>query len=357
MNKKWAWLGAAVIVLIILAGFFVVTSNQPNPSNPVKIGVLYPLSGNLAFGEAMKNGAILAAENINAKGGINGRPIELIIEDSKADGKEAVTAFTKIHSTGDVRYYLTTVSAVGMVLKPLAKDRNVLLFNDIAHVQATSGAPAILRHSQSIEQEVSLIETFVKNKGFERIGVLALNDEFGLAYINGLQSRLDGKTFLIEKMDASQTDFKTNVQKIMNSEVIVLAGAGKNFGLALKQLKELGYAGEVVTALGFTLVPGSFEAAGDAKKGVYYLSFDESAVKEEFKTQYKNRFGKDATFLAMVPYTDIELMAKGISQVGDDPQKVATYIKSLSQFEGTFENVKITPEGNIWPPVVINQFE
>ena len=76
-----------VITLIVLAAFVGVLATgalQAQTKEPIKVGMIQPLSGPIAAaGSYITNGAKIAVERINAKGGVLGRPLELIIEDNK----------------------------------------------------------------------------------------------------------------------------------------------------------------------------------------------------------------------------------------------------------------------------------
>ena len=91
MTKRWAVL-ATLVAAVLLAASVLVEAQAP-----VKIGVIQPLSGPVAAsGNYVRMGAEIARDWINAKGGVNGRKLELVIEDNKSDPKEAASAAEKL---------------------------------------------------------------------------------------------------------------------------------------------------------------------------------------------------------------------------------------------------------------------
>jgi branched-chain amino acid transport system substrate-binding protein len=244
-----------------------------------------------------------------------------------------------------------------MVLKPLADTEKVLLFNDVAHPFAVASSSYVLRHSQSVEQEVAIIKSQIVEKGnYNKIGLLALNDDFGSAYTTEINKAFPDKTIIVEKLDPTQTDFKTNILHLKDTDMLIVAGSGNSFGLLVKQLKEQGYKNTIVTCLAFTLVPGTVESLGNAKTGIYSLAFDASYVSDAVKTAYRQKFNSDPSFLFLLTYTDVELIADAIKNVGDNPKKVADYLKKLGSFNGKYEKANIDQFGNIWPPMLVNKF-
>jgi len=90
---------------------------------PIKIGAILSLSGSsAAVGEEVRDGMLLACSRINSFGGINGRELRLIIEDSKTDREEAKAVFEKIEAEHHPLGYLSVLSSVGIALAPLAEE-------------------------------------------------------------------------------------------------------------------------------------------------------------------------------------------------------------------------------------------
>jgi len=95
MNRKLIWL--VVIIIILVAGYFIFFNKKPASGETVRIGIIVTGTGPGAYqGEQALRGLELAKEEINKSGGINSKPVELIIEDSKTEPAAAVSAMNKI---------------------------------------------------------------------------------------------------------------------------------------------------------------------------------------------------------------------------------------------------------------------
>ncbi len=93
-SGKMIVLSTLIIVIIAIGLFFIL---QPGKKEPIKIGAILSLSGpGKGEGTGARDGLVLAADEINSRGGINGREIELIIEDSQTNPEEGKKAFSKI---------------------------------------------------------------------------------------------------------------------------------------------------------------------------------------------------------------------------------------------------------------------
>ena len=101
-----------VIVVAALAVFFIL---HPWKKEPIKIGAILSLSGpGESYGKDVREGMVLAVDEINSWGGINGRYIELIIEDSKTNPQEGKKAFNKIEADHHPLLYVSNLSSVSV---------------------------------------------------------------------------------------------------------------------------------------------------------------------------------------------------------------------------------------------------
>lgn len=105
----------AVAITAVLTVFFFCEKAR---EGTIKIGAVLSLSGAASVvGEEVREGMLMAVNEINPRGGINGKKIELIIQDSSTDVKEAVAAFNRIETKHHPALYVSTLSSVGMVQK------------------------------------------------------------------------------------------------------------------------------------------------------------------------------------------------------------------------------------------------
>ena len=108
------------VIAVIVIGVFVYLNNAGNEQETLKIGAILPLSGDVAvYGNNTKKGIDLAVDEINKTGGVNGKKIEIIYEDSKAEPKTGVTAMHKLIKNKVQAVIDNSVSSVALAIAPI----------------------------------------------------------------------------------------------------------------------------------------------------------------------------------------------------------------------------------------------
>lgn len=357
-KRRWIAI-AAVLGVALLVGLWLATRNSSQTSSN-RIGAILPLTGPGApFGESSRNALLLAAEEINAAP--DGTRIELLIEDGMTDPRASVTAFNRLHDVQGARLFMTTVSGVSLALAPLADQKECLLFANASHPQVTEGRRFVLRYSNTAPDEARVLLDFVsqRNPAWSRVYVIALNDDYGRAYVQELRVagvRHPGLNIVGEEFyDRAATDFRTVVTKAIASspDAVILIGFGRSMGLCLRQLRELGYSGPFVASLGFILTSDAVTAAGEAVRGGHFLNF--AFVSEPgartFRDKYRSRYGTDPAPNAVIDYGTLHLLAQALRAVGNEPSKLVSHLRGLGTAHLPTGDVTISAQGDILAPV------
>ena len=124
MKKQIWWLVVIVIILFVV----VFVSRNTSQANEIKIGLISPLTGQSAvYGEPSRNAAVLAAEEINQKGGILGKKVNLVIEDGKCDGTTTASATHKLIDIDHVSVILGGhCSTESLTIAPISQQAKVI---------------------------------------------------------------------------------------------------------------------------------------------------------------------------------------------------------------------------------------
>jgi hypothetical protein len=100
----------SLLISVVLAAMVALTACGGAGGGPLKVALLFPMSGDVAtFGESSKNGVMVAIEEWNAKGGVLGRQIEVVIGDDKCDAQEGANAANKVIFEDGVHYIVGAV--------------------------------------------------------------------------------------------------------------------------------------------------------------------------------------------------------------------------------------------------------
>ncbi|MCX6716093.1 MAG: ABC transporter substrate-binding protein [Candidatus Taylorbacteria bacterium] len=355
--KQTTWLALTLLVIFaVLFGLARRNTVKDLSTQPIKIGAVLPLTGPVAgLGEALKLGYTWKIEELNKEGKIT----SFYLEDSKSNAKDAVTAFLKLADVEKVPIIFTTMSAVSMTLRPIAEQRSVLLWADAAHPLLTRDTRFVLRHSNTSNKDAEVLANKVIELAGKKTGVLYQNDDWGVAASELLSGNLSavGNKAVLEPIDNKSADFRILLTKLISQKIdsLVTIVAGPPSGIIIKQARELGFKGNIVSSVGIILTPDAQNLAGSYLKGTYYQTYDENPL---FASDYRARFNAPPAAFTHVGYTDMELLMDAIEQTGTvDPTQIVRYIKGLKSFKGKYETVEITPEGDIIVPTIVKQWQ
>lgn len=348
----------SVILLVILAALFILargTATKEGTSQTIKIGAVLPITGHVAgLGESLRRGYEWKTEELNKEG----KNVRLLVEDSKSNAKDAVTGFLKLADVEKVPVVFTTMSAVAMILRPVAEQRSVLLWAAAAHPLLTKNAKFVLRHSNTSDKDAEVLGNKVIELNKKRTAILYQNDDWGQTASRLLAEKLSlsDNEAISEPIDNKSGDFRGQLTKLIGQKIdsIVTIVAGPPSGIIIKQARELGFKGDIISSVGIILTPDAQKMAGDHLKGTYYQTYDDN---QAFADDYRKRFNEEPVSFTHVAYTDIEMLMSAIGETGTaDPLQVVRYIKGLKTFRGKYETVEITPDGDIIVPTVVKQW-
>lgn len=352
-NKNlWFIIGAVVIIAAIIVG--VRLTQKPAPREQViKIGAILPLTGSASTaGEFQKNGIEVAVSEINEAGGIDGKKLEIVYGDSKNEAKEGLSVFRQISDVQKIPIVIATHSGVVVPLaNQISSKKNVFLFVTISSAPGvTKLSPYIFRYFVTSENESRKMASFAyRNLKLKRVGVFYINDEFGVGgstTFKELFEKLGGKVVWEESYDKAGTDFRSSLIKAATSrevEALYIIGYDRAFAIAVKQAREVGYKGTILTSIGMS-IPEWIKVAGQSAEGIYVTAtrFEPGNPMpeiQEFVQRYRKRFGKDPNMMSAFTYDSIKMIAQAIKKNGYSVDGVAKGLRELD-FHGVIGNVK-----------------
>jgi branched-chain amino acid transport system substrate-binding protein len=276
MTKRGWWTLLAVLVvggLVAPAGF---------AQSPIKIGVIQPLSGPVAAsGNYVRMGAEIARDWINARGGVHGRKIELLIEDNKSDPKEAASAAEKLIVRDKVPAIMGAWgSSMTLAAMPKLEEYGVPMVVETSSASTITkrGNPWIFRISPPSEMEALGLEQYVDKLGVKKADFLAVNTDWGRGAVSAFGDMLKKKGAAVnnaEFMDQSATDMNAQITKIKGAggDTLFLTTAVEQITLVLKQSQEQRLTRKIVTTGGSSSPTQLIKQAGAAAEGTYHIVF------------------------------------------------------------------------------------
>ncbi len=304
---------------------------------PIKVGVLTSLTANFApWGIQFRAGAALAVNEINRKGGVKGRQLNLAVADDQSipnggiDGFRKLTQEDKVVSVGGV-----VGSNVGLATARLAEQAQVPLFllragdDKILTTQSRYTFRTCLPPAQ---EDAPPILELAQARGVKSVGVIVADYAWGQAFKKAMEDTWDGVSGIklnIQVAPLPATDFTPYLRALGNVGLIVATGHPPGGGAILAQAGQLGMKAPVIGAYSpFSLTE---KAAGSSSYGRWAdfkcINVGSKAyralAKRYLKTFPQNGFFEDE---AMQGYAYVKVIAEAVCKVGTDPKKVSTFV-------------------------------
>jgi branched-chain amino acid transport system substrate-binding protein len=276
MLKRWC----STLFVVLVVGGLVAPAGFAQA--PIKIGVIQPLSGAVAAsGNYVRMGAEIARDWINARGGVNGRKVELIIEDNKSDPKEAASAAEKLIVRDKVPAIMGAWgSSMTLAAMPKLQEYGVPMVVETSSAASItrSGNPWIFRISPPSEMEALGLARYVDKLGVKRADFLAVNTDWGRGAVGAFGDMLKKKGAAVgtaEYMDQAATDMNAQITKIKGGggDTLFLTTAVEQITLVLKQSQEQRLARKIITTGGSSSPSQLIKQAGAAAEGTYHIVF------------------------------------------------------------------------------------
>ncbi|PIR05355.1 hypothetical protein COV56_03160, partial [Candidatus Kuenenbacteria bacterium CG11_big_fil_rev_8_21_14_0_20_37_9] len=341
-------------------------SRKPAPvaeKEPVKIGVILPLTGEAAtYGISDREGMLLAIEKINAEGGINGRKVRLIVEDSEGDPKGGISAFRKLVEIEGVKVIMTELSSVSMAIAPLVKEKQIVMFSIAGHPELTRQSEFIFRNYPTNTSIGGVTAELVMERlNLKKAGIMYINDEWGASLANAFREKFKG-SIKMESFGSNDKDFRTQITKLKAFEpeaILVLGHSNVNLGIALRQIKELGYNGIILSTLEVSY-PEVLETAGEAINGVIYsdlnIDYENNPVAKEMKEIYVAKYDKEPDLSVAFAYDMTNLLINAIKKGGYEVGGIKDELLKTKDFEGVFGKLNINEIGDVEFTLVLKIF-
>jgi len=326
MKKFSVWLSAAVF--LAMAGLATVAVAGPEGA-PLKVGVVLPLTGALQkFGEIEKNSFLMGMEEINAAGGVNGRPIELLIEDDRSKIDIGRSAAEKLILQDKVIVLTGGYSSdVTFAMAAVAQHRKVpLLITTGAADEITElGADYVFRLNPPVSEYarplIEFLQQVVQPKAVVILYEKSLFGQSGSREFADQAFEEGWKILMNEGYAAGTLDFKAllNKAKSAKPDVVYMISYVKEAALLVQQSKELGFRPKVFAgaAAGFTL-PEFRKLAGDAAENVFSVTLWTPQVPypgaREYYSNYMKRFGSETEYHGAEAYASIHVVADALKR-------------------------------------------
>jgi branched-chain amino acid transport system substrate-binding protein len=330
MTFKLSFAGLALAALAVTGTQAL--AQQGVSKDEITLGSIQDLSGPLAgFGKQARLGMMLAVDEINETGGINGRKIKLLVEDSGYDPKKAVLAAQKLVNHDKIFMMMGHLgTAQNLAAMPVQFEKNVINFFPITAAREMYEPFHKLKYSFAatyFDQVRIALPNMIKEKGAKKICTIYQDDDFGLEVLKGAEAGL--KTLNMDFTERTSykrgaTDFSSQVSKMQSSgcDLVVLGTIIRETIGTIGTARKLGFNPTFLgTSAAYTDL--IHKIGGKAMDGLYATMTVQNPYTEEttqpirfWANKYKTKFNEDPTVFSVYGYTIINTFTNAANKAG-----------------------------------------
>lgn len=328
--------------LLLLSGLLSGCAAPP----PVRLGFLAALTGRHAsLGLAARNGATLAVEECNARGGVQGRPVMLVSRDDRQDAAAAVRAVRELVREGVGVVVGPMTSSVAQAILPVSEPAGILLVSPTVSTNELSGRDDRFLRVYPPSRQVArrLAEDARLRLGLTSIGALfdaenAAHCEGWLGHFQARFRELGGTSLRTLSFRSSQSpDYAELAKRLLARKVegvFLLAGA-MDTAMLCQHLRLRGYRGPILVSE-WSTTDELLLNGGRAVEGLsFFQTFDrlnQTRIFREFRSSYRQRFSLEPTFASVHAYEATKLVLEGLS--AGSPDALKRTLLARAHFQG-----------------------
>jgi branched-chain amino acid transport system substrate-binding protein len=353
------------------------TAGEPAPGasgklsgGPIPIGIGVAETSNVALlGQEEVIGARIAEKLLNAGGGVNGRPIKLVFQDTGGDEIGAINAFQALINAGVLGIVGPTLSQQAFAADPRAEAAGVPV---LAPSNTAKGIPQIGKFIGRVSAGVAVVAPLAVeqalrfNPAIKRVAVAyAQNDAFSSSETKIFQATVKAKGLdlaIVQRFQTADTDFTSQVTNIVGQkpQLVIVSGLAADGGNLVRQLRELGYKGLVIGGNGLNTA-NVFPVCGRFCEGILiaqaYSPTIDNPINKAFLAAYGEQTGKQPPQFTAQAFTGVQVFVEALRRL-DKAKGLGTLdLKTLRSelnaavLAGTFETplgtIAFDPEGEI----------
>ncbi len=368
----------ALVLGTVLAGLAAGCGGGEKKADTIKVGANLEMTGGSAsYGISSKNAIELAFKEINEKGGINGKQLELVVADNKSEAAEATNAMQKLVSQDNVVAVIgpnlsssvIAASAINNSAKVL--DIAPMATNPYVTVDQASGKTKDFNYRTCFIdpfQGTVMAKFATAELGVGNAAVLIDNSS---DYAKGLAQffkenfvKEGGAVTAEESYLQKDTDFKATLTKIKatNPDFLYVPGYYQEVGLIVKQARELGMNMPIAGGDGWDSAKMPEIAGASALNNTYFSSLyspeDSSDINKNFVAAYEKAYGQKPDVFAALSYDSALLVAEAIKNAGStEPAKISEAMAKINGFSGVSGSVTFDDKHNPVKSAVILEYK
>lgn len=330
-------------------------------ASPVRIGLTSEISGrNAVVGVHGRNAALLAQDVINAEGGINGRPMEILVEDGHGTPEGALEADKKLIKNGAIVLtgHFTSLEVNGA--KDYLEENDVILFSATAASPKYSGQKD---HFFRLVPVNTIHAHYLADYTYTRLGLrraVAIIDRDNLAYSDTFKEGFKNRFIELGGEFVAETQFSSsaneNVRPLLEElrshspDVIFFAVTSMNAALISQQIELMGWSIKKVSA-DWAYTEELLKIGGRTVNGMTLVSpFNYDCQTEaflSFRQHFSEMYGQEPSFVAVISYETILELARALRVTGGTPEGLVAELSKPREIKGLCDTIRTDEYGDV----------
>jgi branched-chain amino acid transport system substrate-binding protein len=329
-------------------------------ADPIHIGLSAPLTGNYAeYGQLFQKAIDLGVEWINASGGVQGRPIVIIVGDSRADPKEAAALAHKFTSDTRIVAEIGDFSSTACLAAQPIYDRAgmVQLSPTASHPDFAPGSPWSFGIVGTQAGEGPFMARYAVQKlGKKRIAVLHIKNDWGIVstdlFVKAARE-MGADVVAVESYFESDKDFTGVLTKLrgLKPELLYIPSFYNEAALINKQREKLGWTDVTMMGPGSLYSPKLLEIGGDSVNGLYtsaaFFPKDPRPEVQKFVKGFEAKYKATPNMFAAVAYDTVNLLAFVIAKTGPDRKAIRDELAKVRDYPGVTGTITFTERRDV----------
>ncbi|MEY4977968.1 MAG: hypothetical protein RLZZ352_238 [Pseudomonadota bacterium] len=333
-----------IVASLALASGAALAQSQGVSKNEIVIGSIQDLSGPIAgFGKQIRSGMMLRVDEANEQGGVNGRKLKLLVEDSGYEPRRAVLAAQKLVNQDKIFAMVGHIgTAQNMAAMPVQFEKNVINFFPVTAARQMYEPFHRLKYSFAAtyyDQMKVVVPKLVKEKNAKKVCAMYQDDEFGLEVFRGAEDGLKAMGLAMTDQTTFKrgaTDFASQMQKLSASQcdLVVLGTLIRETIGGIATARRLGFNPTFVGSSG-AYTDLIHKLGGPAMNGLYaamsvqHPYLDEASQPLRFwANKYKTQFNEDPTVFSVYGYSVVDAFIRAASKAGPN-LSTDSFIKAM----------------------------
>lgn len=369
--KQSGFLSSVLCTVFVMGTAFAAAPVHAQSKPKIALGVVVPLTGVLApYGKPNLEAITLAVDEANKAGGVDGRQIELVVEDTQASNTSAINALNKVLQSKPVAIIGPGLGTQILAMMPLTEKAKVPLIAGPSTRRVTQqNASYFFRNSSHDEADKVLLANFIlKDLKKTKVGILHVMAEWGYSgrdYLSQELKKLGNiEPVAVASYQATDKDMTAQVTAMntANADIVYTQGYPVDEALVVKKFNQLGNKAEYVASASLCkaflrdLVSAADLAGKYCQAPDVLPTFNDRPAVKTFVENYKKKAGFAPDMYIAQDYDAVGMLIAIMKEKGVDSEAIREGFKTKS-YDGILGNYKADEEGNLWHRSVIMKIE